>query len=464
MSILMSESMLEIRERARRLLLANIRRGTVPTRDGEREFVYVCPSPAVYHHQWLWDSCFHAIVMARFDGALAQAELRTLLSQMQDDGFLPHLTNWVGAGRLPLLRRISRWLFGQGHHRRLTQPPVLGIALEEVHRHTGDDEFLRQMLPPVKRYYQHLAASRDPDDDGLLSIIFPIESGMDHSPVYDAALGLHAPGALAYHIANIRLFVNCLRHGWDMARILIADHFAVEDVGFNSLYAAGLRAVTRLASYLDDPEADSFARRAAQVEAAILSRCYDAEHGLFYSLLGRREAPLRVKTIASLLPLVLESLPAAQASNLVAHLRHPASFAAPYPVPSVAQDEPSFAPTAATLRVSDGLLGRLRREYAKYQLVWRGPSWVNTNWFITRGLRQHGYGELADEITLKTAEMVSAAGFWEYYHPFTGEGLGAEHFSWSTLVVDMLDAMQNRQAGLLFPPSGSTSLAAPSTL
>ena len=29
------------------------------------------------------------------------------------------------------------------------------------------------------------------------------------------------------------------------------------------------------------------------------------------------------------------------------------------------------------------------------------------------------------------------SGFREYYHPYTGEGLGARDFGWTTLILDM---------------------------
>jgi hypothetical protein len=52
-------------------------------------------------------------------------------------------------------------------------------------------------------------------------------------------------------------------------------------------------------------------------------------------------------------------------------------------------------------------------------------------------LRGHGYTELADTIVAKSHECIEIAGFREYYHPFTAEGLGASDFGWSTLILDM---------------------------
>src|ERR1700745_2072981 len=37
-----------------------------------------CPSVALYPHQWLWDSCFTAIGIARYDAPRAAGELRAL--------------------------------------------------------------------------------------------------------------------------------------------------------------------------------------------------------------------------------------------------------------------------------------------------------------------------------------------------------------------------------------------------
>ncbi len=37
-------------------------------------------------------------------------------------------------------------------------------------------------------------------------------------------------------------------------------------------------------------------------------------------------------------------------------------------------------------------------------------------------------------------DLVATAGFREYFHPWTGEGLGAADFSWSAaLVLDVLN-------------------------
>ncbi|MCL5959543.1 MAG: hypothetical protein M1358_09560, partial [Chloroflexi bacterium] len=404
------------------------------------DYVYVCPSPSVYPHQWLWDSCFHAIVMARFDGRLAESELATIISRIRPDGFIPHLINWNASAHWPLIDRISGYIRDRMHHANLTQPPVLGIAMEEVYRHTGNRDFLERYLPSAKLHYNYLAAHRDPDGDGLVSIIFPIESGMDHSPIYDIVLGLEKASAIGFHVANVRLALRYLLAGWNLKNIFSSDACSVEDVAFNCIYASGLRAMARLCHAVGDADAGSFSKMASHVEQAIIHLCYNHDDDIFYSLYSKNDKQAQVKTVASLMPLILEGLPSSMAQRLVNnYLLKPDYFWTRHPVPSVSISEEKFNPCSSALNEPAGLLCKLGHALSKYQMVWRGPTWINTNWFIAGGLRRHQYDEVADELTAKTAQMVAKAGFWEFYNPLTGEGLGAADFGWSTLVVDMLD-------------------------
>jgi len=435
---------LDIHNAAEKTLLKNLRTGKASggnRHKGSSEYLYVCPSASVYPHQWLWDSCFHSIVMARFDGRLAKAELDTLLSTTRSDGLIPHLATWKKSTPVPFLDSAMALVRNIMHHANLTQPPVLGTALEEVYKHTGDRDFLERVLPTAKLHYRYLASHRDPDGDGLVSIIFPIESGMDHSPTYDAILGLGKATAIGFHIANIKLLVRYLLAGWNLKHIFSSDVFTVEDLAFNCIYASGLRAMARLCDVVGDADSAHFRQLSGQVERAIILRCYNHDDDIFYSLCSKDEIQAPVKTVASLMPLVLESLPPAMAKRLVDdYLLKPQFFWTAHPVPSVSLSESQFSVASDRLGEPKGLLQRLRHLFSKYQMVWRGPTWVNTNWFIARGLRQHGYGEIADELVARTVGMVAKSGFWEFYNPLTGQGMGASDFGWSTLVVDMLDS------------------------
>ncbi|MCI0830206.1 MAG: hypothetical protein J4N67_08720, partial [Chloroflexi bacterium] len=165
---------------------------------------------------------------------------------------------------------------------------------------------------------------------------------------------------------------------------------------------------------------EEFNREADRTRDALVEKCWDEEAGAFFDLSGVAEKPVRVVTISSLMPLILDDLPRPIVERLVKDwVSSPDHFWTPYPLPSVPASDPKFMP------------GNPRG------FIWRGPSWINTNWFLSHALRGHGYPELADTIVAKSHECIEKSGFREYYHPFTAEGLGARDFGWSTLILDM---------------------------
>jgi len=75
---------------------------------------------------------------------------------------------------------------------------------------------------------------------------------------------------------------------------------------------------------------------------------------------------------------------------------------------------------------------------------WRGPVWVNINWMLYYGLLENGYRRHAEKIKKGILSLVQQEGFWEYYHSFTGKGLGAKNFSWtSALILDLICSEKN---------------------
>jgi glycogen debranching enzyme len=118
---------------ARTLLTSN-----VVSVDGHR---YTRPAPSIYEHQWLWDSCFHAIVWRWLDPQMAWDELRALAAtQVQtgsDAGMVPHMAYWRGGGEV---------IWKNPSHSIITQPPLMAVAAEQVLHTTGDAASARGSL------------------------------------------------------------------------------------------------------------------------------------------------------------------------------------------------------------------------------------------------------------------------------------------------------------------------------
>jgi len=384
-----------IGRRCEDVLRQNWREGT---RASDRQaFAFSCPSPGRYPWQWYWDSCFHAVVWRRFDPARARRELASLLAAQREDGFIGHTIFWeqpLRGGR----RFIYNVVSPEDPMTSSIQPPLLAWAWRIAVGDPADE-------PRIARHHDWLERHRTLDDDGLLWIVAPDESGLDASNQFDAIWGRRAHGLPGY----LGLVRRNRRLGFDLRRIAAAGGPVCCEVVTNVLYNLARLALGR-----------------PSLTGALIERTYDRASGLF--LPRARPAPARTPaaTIAALTPLALPDLPEAIGRRLVEeHLLDPGRFWTPVPPPSVSLQEPGFS-------VHDR--GRLhQRRY------WRGPTWVNTAWLCWLGLVRLGYAEAAAELADRLGAAVAASGLREYYDPRTGAGMGARDFGWSSLVLELLD-------------------------
>lgn len=385
----------------------------------DTDYDYVCPSAETYPFQWFWDSCFHAIVLSHLDLERAEAELRTLLLSQQPDGFIPHVTYWssvepVLVGRYQVAGP-SVWQSAS------MQPPILAEAVAAVASRGRGSAYLREILPAVRRYYDWCDRERDPDRDGLIAIVEPHESGMDQTPAYDAYLGVAGEDPAAFEAAWVPVAESNAAAGHVASRIFDRDRFVVEDVAVNALYAENQRVLARLLDEIGDRDgAAELGMRADRTTSNLLARCWDSLDQDFHGLAGHHELSLPADTVAGLLPILLEDLPAEMTDRIAHRLEDSTDFGTSYPVPSVSRRSSAYRPAPAGGTV-----------------LWRGPSWINSNWYIARGLRRHGRDGLATRIEDASLRLVEQSGFREHYDAETGQGYGAHGFAWSALVLDM---------------------------
>jgi glycogen debranching enzyme len=66
---------------------------------------------------------------------------------------------------------------------------------------------------------------------------------------------------------------------------------------------------------------------------------------------------------------------------------------------------------------------------------WRGPVWININWFLMHGLRDYGYKKQAKRLQQTIIDLCQDQGFHEYFDPTTGQGHGSNLFSWSAALL-----------------------------
>jgi glycogen debranching enzyme len=80
--------------------------------------------------------------------------------------------------------------------------------------------------------------------------------------------------------------------------------------------------------------------------------------------------------------------------------------------------------------------------------MWRGPVWINTNYFFIEALQQIGEFDLAKTIREKTLKLImNNSGLYEYYNSETGKpGKNASPiFSWTAALFIDLSILASRE-------------------
>jgi glycogen debranching enzyme len=369
------------------------------------------PGPVLYPFQWNWDSALIALGLARVDPARARREVRSLLRGQWADGMVPHIVYHAAApGYRPGPELWGATSAAGVPTSGITQPPVLATAVRALHEAAPDPVFLAEVVPALERWHRWLHAERGLDS-GLVAILHPWEAA-DNSPRFDEALRAlpdDGPAPPRRGAADERPTATDYRRYLALVERLRAfgyrprpdeAPFVYADLTFNAILTVAEEDLAALWRELGENGARADAG-AARLRAALAGRSDGFE------------------TIDSLLPLYAGAVDARRLHDdaLWAPERFGPSAEAPWAVTTASKASAAFDP----------------RRY------WRGPVWINVNWFLVRGLERSGLAAEAAELQRMTLELVDRSGFAEYYDPRNGEPLGSRSFSWSAaLTLDLL--------------------------
>ncbi len=397
----------KLKEDSYKLLLANRRE-----KDG---FQYTLPSPTSYPYQWFWDSCFHAIVLSHFSCEDAKNELRSLVSKQFGNGLIPHMIYWRTVKGV-----IDEIPWGKDGTSSITQPPMLAYAVWQIFEKDKDIAFVKEIYSNLYHFYRYLLNERDPHKHNIVGIINPDESGEDNSPRFDGPMGLPPQHTLKENFAKrVELIKKNKTCDFD-APFCMKEFFWVKDVPFNSILVKNLKILSQIADKLDLKE-DALYFLEKSIKITEVMRDKMLEDDIFWSVYKEDHKKIRVKTWAIFSPMFAEVCTKDEANILVKnYLENPDEFGGKLTTPTVARSDPSYDPKG----------------------FWRGPIWIATNWFIYKGLLNYGFLDEAKKIKESSIELIEKSGFREQFNSDTGEGMGAENFTWGTLIVDMFENVE----------------------
>jgi hypothetical protein len=413
------------------------------------------PSKTLYPHQWSWDSAFIAIGRSWADQARAQQELQTLFRAQWANGMVPHIVFNPAVGEDAYFPGPAFWQTStrSPHAPRdietsgITQPPIHAHAALEIHRHATDPDgslaFLRSIYPRLAAQHRYLMDARRSDGSSLPVMVHPWESGLDNSPAWDRALDelVIPPGGVPSYTRHdldhgdpkdrptqaaydrfVYLAARYRDGGYDDSRLPEIAPYRIAGPLFDGILAWSHGALAEIATVIGvDPAPHLDDMR--QTHDAILAELWDEDTGRMSALDVQRGERSVEDTIVSFAPLLDPALPGDVVASLVADLRS-SSFHPDRPDGYIV---PSFD---------------LKAEGFDERRYWRGPVWINTNWLLAAGLRQHGETELADQIDASSLRLVARSGFHEYFDPLDGRGFGTDRFGWTAaLTIDLVERL-----------------------
>jgi putative isomerase len=319
----------------------------------------VSPVSRVWSEEWGgyvifdWDSFFAATMAGIGDRDLAYADAIETLRESTSQGFVPNYARgggWKSADR--------------------SEPPVGAITVLGLYRKFHDRWFLEESFAPLVRWNRWWAEHRDIqgylawgsngenepanlDDSSRGTRVGAIlESGLDNSPMYDAATYDEHAHVLEY-----------------------------ADVGLMSMYIADCDALAEIAGVLNRPdEAKELKERAARYRGK-LATLWNDPAGIFLNKdLHTGEFNTRLSP-TNFYPMLARAASPDQAKTMIErHLLNPSEFWGEWIIPSIERNDPAFGD----------------------QNYWRGRIWGPMNYLVYLGLQNYDDGKVRREFAEKS--------------------------------------------------------------
>jgi len=349
-----------------------------------------------------WDNFFAATLAGIGNRDLAYANAVEMLRELTPAGFVP---NYARAGDWKSSDR--------------SEPPVGALNVLGLYRKFRERWLLEETFAPLlswNRWWQQNRrvgnylvwgsdVSNQPEnlDDSSRGTrqgaIF--ESGLDNSPMYDAAV-----------------------FDENTKRLLLAD------VGLMSEYVADCDALAEIAGVLGKPAEEKELRERAKFYRESLATLWDEKAGIFLNKdLRTGELSPRLSP-TNFYPLLARAATPQQAQRMIReHLLNPQEFWGDWVIPATPRNDPAF----------------------QEQNYWRGRIWGPMNYLVYLGLRNYDQPQARQELARKSLELF--LGEWnakrhvhENYNAITGSGddvySSDRFYHWGALLalMDYLEA------------------------
>lgn len=373
-------------------------------------YKFLVPGCAYAQQLWDWDSWLTGVALMEID---AEGSFEYQKGCVLD--FLDHLDE---QGRMPILVCQKPYpIFELSDKETNIHKPCLAQHALAICEKYKDSSWLEKGFDKIIKFISYYEKHQFDKESGLFFWIDDFAIGFDNDPT-----------------------------------VFYRPNKSTAAIYLNSLMYKELVSISEIANLLKRDEiAEEFKNKALALKNAINAECYDEVDGFYYSAdISLRKVdpnewlhqgcrrfwhslPIKIKTWAGMLPLWCGIASKEQAERVVENYLEEGGLYSNFGIRSISKKEKMYKVIASG-----------------NPSCWLGPIWISANYLTYVGLRNYGYDKLADELAIKTINLLGEGitkhgEFHEYYDPDTGEGVNNKGFqSWNFLVYNMIKDLENK--------------------
>ena len=343
----------------------------------------------VYQGIWLECAPFESVVYGTHAPEVAKATHEAFFAFQRADGYLPCIIGKNGISTAQIQMVV----------------PIAATALETADL-IGDEGFLSRAYDACARWDEWLVRNRNTRGTGLCELFCQFDTGHDGSPRL-ADIPEECPGK------DASVCPDNLRASWKLP--WLAPDLSATVYG-------GRVALARIADRLGRTgEAGQWQEKAEEIRRLIIEYCYDPEDECFYDVDADGQF---VRVRGDVLTRVFSEHVVDQPlfdRIYDRYIRNPESFWTPYPLPSIAADDPAFV---SELPVNS----------------WGGASQALTALRTTRWFDHYGRSEDHRHLMTRWVDaIVACPHFMQQLNPWTGEFTDSRTRDYSPAMCVLID-------------------------
>ena len=392
---------------------------------------YTLPTQKLYPYQWNWDSMFISLGLAQFDLNRAWLEIENLFNSQWQNGMAAHIVFRNKASTY--FPGPEVWDTKQNPPTSgCSQPPIAASIVLKIYNMNKDigANFIKNLFPKLFNWHKWFHTMRVISGGHAIAVTHPWESGRDNSPDWDEAINnINSNAELSFNRLDLNLIDKSMRPsdseyqkyiylleygrktGWDHAQITRDGPFAVADPGINFILLRANKDLLKISEILNEN------KHKAEIEKWLSYSEKAANYLWSDSLKAYVARNIRNDVYTSGVSNVSFLSYYAGISDSINVDRHYSTLIkfinnTKYCIPSFDSEHHKFNPI-------------------KY---WRGPVWLIINYMIAEGLNNYGLNEISNRIRNDVRMLIKRNGFFEYYNPLNGRGLGGKNFSWTAAI------------------------------